>query len=602
MDDAAATGPSPRNIRVREALAVAAVAFGLMVATEPSLAIVWDEGYTLGRVERVRSWVRLLIDPSIASRWVADPPGFALVQPDREDGRVVPRPDVATIGGRGDLFRADVLAWFWPFAREEPHGHPPFYALVALVGDVVTPWREPLGRARLGPMLAFAFAGAVLYRSVARTTNRRLAGLAACGAWLIHPHLFALGHYAHYDALLASLTVGMIASFARAVECPTRGRAGWAWAAVFGSLLGAAMATKFTGWLLPVPFAAWVVLRLDFRAAPRLAFGMAIGCVVALALTPPFWPDPIGGVARFLESNLTRGRTIPLPVLFLGRVFRTPLNSLPWYNTLLLTAATTPVVFLFLGILGAIWTVRRAWNRSLPREPLAEFALLVWGFFLVLRALPHTPGHDGIRLFLPGFAGLAVLVGVGASRAVGRWGRVGRNVIVAGLAEAGVGLALAMPMPLSYFSPAVGGLAGASRIGLETTYYWDALTPEALDWLNRSTPATDKVRFSTYPLTLVYLRQTGRLRPEPIRYDEAGPTRWYVILNRGGMLRPEDGAILSLSTPSFAVRRAGVILLGIYPDGERERNHLRSEMSPTTAPTSRSPSHKSPAPGSPPRD
>ena len=25
-----------------------------------------------------------------------------------------------------------VLAWFWPFAREEPHGHPPFYALLGV--------------------------------------------------------------------------------------------------------------------------------------------------------------------------------------------------------------------------------------------------------------------------------------------------------------------------------------------------------------------------------------------------------------------------------------------------------------------------------------
>ena len=31
------------------------------------------------------------------------------------------------------------LAWFWPFAREEPHGHPPFYAIVGLLGDVFVP-------------------------------------------------------------------------------------------------------------------------------------------------------------------------------------------------------------------------------------------------------------------------------------------------------------------------------------------------------------------------------------------------------------------------------------------------------------------------------
>ncbi len=37
------------------------------------------------------------------------------------------------------LFDRQVLAWFWPFAREEPHGHPPFYALLGLAGDVLDP-------------------------------------------------------------------------------------------------------------------------------------------------------------------------------------------------------------------------------------------------------------------------------------------------------------------------------------------------------------------------------------------------------------------------------------------------------------------------------
>ena len=37
------------------------------------------------------------------------------------------------------LFDRDVLAWFWPFAREEPHGHPPFYALLGLIGDFAGP-------------------------------------------------------------------------------------------------------------------------------------------------------------------------------------------------------------------------------------------------------------------------------------------------------------------------------------------------------------------------------------------------------------------------------------------------------------------------------
>ena len=57
---------------------------------------------------------------------------------------------------------------------------------------------------------------------------------------------------------------------------------------------------------------------------------------------PPWWTDPVNGVVRFLESNLSRGKTIPIKVQFLGTVYNTPKESLPWYNTLGLDACSSP--------------------------------------------------------------------------------------------------------------------------------------------------------------------------------------------------------------------------------------------------------------------
>ena len=31
-----------------------------------------------------------------------------------------------------------------------------------------------------------------------------------------------------------------------------------------------------------------------------------------------------------------------------------------------------------------------------------------------------------------------------------------------------------MPVPLSYYSPLIGGLPGAAAIGMEPTFYWDS--------------------------------------------------------------------------------------------------------------------------------
>ena len=69
--------------------------------------------------------------------------------------------------------------------------------------------------------------------------------------------------------------------------------------------------------------------------------------------TRPGGPTRSRGVERFLRSNLTRGRTIPIPVQFLGRTYMTPVESLPWYNTLAWTAFATPVGFLALALVGA---------------------------------------------------------------------------------------------------------------------------------------------------------------------------------------------------------------------------------------------------------
>src|SRR5215212_2071651 len=62
-------------------LVVAAATLALMIATEPRLAIVWDEGYTLGREVRIRMWLRALRDPArFAATW--EPPALELVQQD----------------------------------------------------------------------------------------------------------------------------------------------------------------------------------------------------------------------------------------------------------------------------------------------------------------------------------------------------------------------------------------------------------------------------------------------------------------------------------------------------------------------------------------
>ena len=66
----------------------------------------------------------------------------------------------------------------------------------------------------------------------------------------------------------------------------------------------------------------------------------------------------VARVTEFFRSNLTRGETTPIPVQFLGTVYMSPSESLPWYNTLVWTVAASPVGFLAWALAGSVRAMR----------------------------------------------------------------------------------------------------------------------------------------------------------------------------------------------------------------------------------------------------
>jgi hypothetical protein len=540
------------------------VTAALMLVTEPCLAIVWDEGYTLGREERLRGWCRALEDPArFAATWRPPAPAEELVQ-----NKGAPPPLPGQIDSRKKLLLdREVLAWFWPFAREEPHGHPPFYALLGLAGDVLAPsWRE-LPRARLGPILLFAVTGGAICVFAAARFGIPAAAL-AWGSWVFQPNLFGHGHYASYDCVLTSLWVLAVIVFAHAtfpsVDSARRRMPRLATAA-FGVILGCAAATKLTGWLLPVPFLAWAAVYRSRQGFRTLFLGMLTAIVVLFALVPPWWTAPFAGVMRFLDSNLTRGRTIPIQIEFLGTVYNTPRESLPWYNTLVWTAFVTPIGFLVMAGLGVLASLRN-WRT----ESIGPLVTGHWAFLMVLRALPHTPGHDGVRQFLPAFGMLALLGGLGARWLLARCGRWAKIAIAAAVIEGATSVAVMMPVPLSYYSPIVGGLPGATALGMEPTYYWDSLDRGARQWLVRNTAPGRTIAFRGFSTSWLYLRRTGDLPRQLLQFDHGTP-QWLVIQNRPGAFSRADRALVAEGVAAYTVTKLGVPLVWIFPCAELDR-------------------------------
>ena len=444
---------------IAASLAMSGLALSILLVTGPQFGMVWDESFTVKREQLLNKWFeKYVTQAESAQRW------------------------------RG--FTKLVLDRYWLFSREEPHGHPPGYALIGLAGwRLGQHWLAPLGAYRFGPMLLTSMTVGVIYYHLARRRGHLAGGVAAV-LLVAMPRSFAHAHYAHYDMPMTCLW--LIAQVAFVASLESR----W-WVAPFGMALGLAAATKFTGLFAVLPAVVWVAFieifpRLTMRGAGRseagslsrpglrsLSVALLVAPITMYVIQPAWWVEPLAAPVRYFASNLSRATTQPVPTLYLGACYD---FALPWHNTVVLTAITTPVLVLILSAIGiaVCWSDRRG-------QPWALIWPLSWLTLMIVRALPNAPGHDGIRLFLPSIASLAILAGLGAGwlgeRRRTSWRRVIVPILImAVISECLVGIARLYPYTDSYYNVAIGGLKGAERAGFEVTYYWETAGPEFLEW------------------------------------------------------------------------------------------------------------------------
>ena len=287
---------SKRTLDPLLAVLVAAVLLAALLGTSHDYAMAFDEGFTVKREQVLTRWFAALVSP---------PPGFT----------------------RADVFSREAMERFWPFSRKEPDGHPPFYALLGLAGwRLVRDWVDPLTSYRFGPMALTAATAGFVYLFLAHRRGR-LVGLTAAGLLILLPRTFAHAHYAHYDMPMTCLWILTQVAFLKSLRSVR-------WSIPFGILLGLAAGTKFTGWFALVPPLAWSLFnewlpwvrrwlgkaRFGQTAQPRwprpplpewrgtyvVVLGTLIAALTLYAIQPPWWSDPIWGVQRFLDSNLSR--------------------------------------------------------------------------------------------------------------------------------------------------------------------------------------------------------------------------------------------------------------------------------------------------------
>ena len=550
IDMSAASDHSPQEIPryrlVLLSILVAIVCGGMLLATSGEMPMTWDEGNAIRRAEGIQHWAERCVT-------FGDEPG--------EPG---PLTSVA--------IEED---WHYTTRIE---GHPAFYGIVIAIGrGLSAPFLSPLESWRLGPMLLFGLAAGAMFYRMAREYSPA-AGWAAVAALMLLPRMFAHAHTASFDGPLVACWILAWATFAPARE-------NWRMGMVWGIALGLTLGAKATGWIAPLPFVAWTLVYLDRRAAKALAMGIPVALVTFWIVNPPLWHEPVRSLWTFFSLNLDRSQ-FNISTQFLGQMYNLD-RPLPWYNTLLWTGVTVPVGVLFLAGVGLIRVLRRC-----RREPLGTLLVANWLVLMIVRALPGTPPHDGVRLFLPSFAFLAALAGVGVAGLVSAAmspgsrqsggaekdlrqntaGQAGSGTQTAGspsFPQAGrrywataIGVLLIYlvaagnlrwyaPQWLSYYNLAIGGLPGATALGMEPTYYWDGLDETVLDWLRQHAGPGEKVRFGAASTeNLALMREWGAL-PVEYRSRAPGEFRWYVIQHRPSGLQPADLWLIENRRPVF---------------------------------------------------
>ena len=421
---------------------------------------------------------------------------------------------------------------------------------------------------RLGPALFFALLATVMYLWMSEIFGP-MAGLFSATGLLLIPNLFAFAHIAVTDLPLVSLW------FATAY-CFWKGLEGWKWSLALGIVWGLALATKFPAFLVPVPLLIWAHIYYRRRYANNLFCMIFIAPAVMVATQPYLWHQTALRVLQFFYEGLSRGyRTdANFPIYFLHRLAST--SELPRYYPFFLTAVTTPETILGLALVGILTTVR---NRT--ERPVLMLFLLNVIFILVLGLLPGAVLHDGMRQILSvypflaalataGFCSLAEWVGARTERlraliAVENLkAKLTAALAVLLLAPPLVDLAVYHPYELSYYNRFVGGLRGAYDRGLELTYFMEAITPDFLDYLNRTLPPNAVVNGLFANFMLEYYQKEGLLRRD-IQITEKEKFDYAVVLNRRSIVSVLSRRVAFLKEKPYAsVSLAGIPLVMLY--------------------------------------
>ena len=443
----------------------------------------------------------------------------------------------------GQAYNAGTIDLYWAPNHEHPPVAKAWAGLIWLAARQVFHISNDLMAIRLGPVLMVAILVALLYTLIAKAYGKA-AGLFAALALLCMPRFFFHAHLASLDVPVSVM---------------------W----------GLAVATKLNGvFILIVPLIWILFFRRNWANLLRLVL-MGLAAMLTFFVVWPWlyhqtWTRLLDYV-NFHVNHFTIGQW------FQGVVYTPP----PWFYVYLILWAVVPITVMGLFLLGVTRTVK-----SRDDGDLAWLLIIN----LLVAILPFSFGktllYDNDRLFMPVYPFIAALAGIGFGWLIG-WirkylaGRKHPSLVVPLSLILGVTLLVPQsletvrlyPHLLSYFSEGVGGLRGATRMGLETTY-WCETYAAAIPFINAHANPGDTVWTQAWSFdVLKYYQKIGRLRRDVVvlnigmGYFDFKAADWYILESRQtqygeyGADRYLPFQVLSGQVPVYVLDYQGVPLM-----------------------------------------
>jgi hypothetical protein len=510
----------------------------ILTATSPAIGLTWDETIYIPAADANAQWIYMLVkDPARA-------------------------------------LQAETIDTYWTINHQSAPLEKIWSGLVWLVSRHVF---DPITANRFGTILLVALLVALVYLLIAGSFGKP-AGFFASVALMCLPRFFFHAHLAELDVPVAVASLVLSFLFWKTVD-----RQGWAWGLLWGVVWGLAVATKFNGVLIPIAFVLWfVIFRRKWTVVLRLFLMGLVAIPTFFLIWPWLYHQTWARVMDYLNFYLHHGE---LGQWYLGRFYVPP----PWPFVFVILWGVVPITVMALFLAGTV----RAGNGK--RDGGLTWLLAISAFVSIS---PFIFGknliYDNERLFMPVFPYLAALAGIGFG-----WVVTGLKTLLERVKQPalvvpvsflmGIGLLIPQvvamaglyPHLLSYYSESVGGVPGAAKLGLETTY-WGETFAAAIPYINTHAKPGDAIWVEDKAV-LLYYQKIGLLRgdvwlmskypvsiPGQKGYGIFGDANWYIFQYYQSIYGPagEDGylplQILKHQTPVFEVSYQGVPLMKLY--------------------------------------